>query len=197
MREAIRISEKIFLLILAATVIVRLGPVVHTHPQVLLFLISELVGVFFILTQRKGDWAISPYATGIAFFGTTAALLVKPEGQTLAPEAVTTALTFIGAAIALFGKLSLRRSFGLVAANRGVKTGGLYAFVRHPIYGGYVINHVGLLLLYASWWNVTVLGLAGIMLWLRAVEEEKFLLADPEYGAYAEKVRFRILPGIV
>jgi protein-S-isoprenylcysteine O-methyltransferase Ste14 len=197
MRELIRVSEKIFLIILAATVIVRLAPAVPYHPQVLLFLFSELIGVFFILTQRKGDWAVSPYATGIAFFGTAAALLVRPEGTALAPEAVTVALTFTGAAIALFGKLSLRRSFGLVPANRGVKTGGLYAFVRHPIYCGYVINHVGLLLLYASWWNFAVLAFAWVMLWLRAVEEEKFLLTDPEYSAYAERVRYRIVPGLI
>lgn len=197
MRELIRLSEKAFLLILAAIVVVRLGPAVPTHPQVLLFLISELVGVFFILTQRKGDWAVSPYATGIAFFGTAASLMVRPEGQTLAPEVVTTLLTFVGATIGLMGKLSLRRSFGLVAANRGVKTGGMYAFVRHPIYCGYVINHIGLLLVYASWWNLAVLGFAWTMLWLRAVEEERFLLQDPAYGAYAERVRFRILPGVI
>lgn len=197
MREVIRFAEKAFLIILAATVIVRLVPAIPTHPQVLMFLFSELIGVVFILTQRKGDWAVTPYATAISFVGTAAALLIVPEGRMLAPEAVTTTLVFGGAAIALFGKLSLRRSFGLVPANRGVKTGGMYAFVRHPIYCGYVINHVGMLLLYFSAWNVAVLGLAWVMLWLRAVEEERFLLQDPAYVAYAGQVRYRIFPGIV
>lgn len=197
MRDLIRYSEKFFLAILAATVIVRLGPSVPEHPQLAVFLASELVGVFFILTQRKGDWATSAYATGIAFIGTCAPLLVVPTGATLASEAVTSTLIFMGAVIAFVGKLSLRRSFGLVAANRGVKTGGLYAFVRHPIYCGYMVNHVGLLLVYASAWNIAVIGVAWMMFWLRAREEERFLLQDPEYGAYAAKVRYRLLPGLL
>lgn len=197
MRDFIRIAERLFLIVLAATVLVRLTPAVPTHPQVLMFLFSELIGVVFILTQRKGDWAVSPYATGISFVGTAAALMLMPEGKTLAPEALTTALVFGGGAIALFGKLSLRRSFGIVPANRGVKTGGMYAFVRHPIYCGYVINHIGMLLVYFSAWNIAVLGLAWVMLWLRAVEEERFLLQDPAYVAYAGQVRYRIFPGLV
>lgn len=197
MRDFIRYAEKAFLIVLAVTVIIRLAPSISTHPQVLMFLFSELIGVVFILTQRKGDWAATPYATGIAFVGTAAALMLMPEGRTLAPEAITTALVFGGGAIAMFGKLSLRRSFGLVPANRGVKTGGMYAFVRHPIYCGYVINHIGMLLVYFSLWNVAVLGLAWVMLWLRAVEEERFLLQDPAYVAYAGNVRYRIFPGIV
>ncbi len=197
MRELIRISEKVFLVVLAAITVSRLGPVVSQHPQVLLFLISELVGVVFILTQRKGDWACSPYATTIAFAGTAAALCVVPDGATVAPEWLSTVLTLVGGSIAFLGKLSLRRSFGLVAANRGVKTGGMYAFVRHPIYCGYVINHIGLLMVYLSAWNLAVLGFCWLMLWLRAVEEEKFLLQDPAYGTYAAQVRYRIVPGVI
>lgn len=197
MSNLIRYSEKLFLIVLSAWTLMRLGPVVPEHPPVLLFLISELVAVLFILTQRKGDWATSGYATAIAFIGTAAPLFVLAEGVALAPEPVALLLTFLGGAIALFGKLSLRRSFGLVAANRGVKTGGLYAFVRHPIYCGYMINHIGLLMVYASAWNVAVIALGWTMLWLRTREEERFLMMDPAYGDYASKVRFRLLPGLL
>lgn len=197
MSNLIRYSEKLFLVLLSVWTLARLGPAVPDHPPVLLFLISELVAVVFILTQRKGDWATSAYATTIAFIGTAAPLFVLAQGVPLAPEPVALLLTFLGGAIALFGKLSLRRSFGLVAANRGVKTGGLYAFVRHPIYCGYIINHCGLLLVYASAWNVAVIALAWTMLWLRAREEERFLLTDPAYADYAGKVRFRLVPGLL
>lgn len=53
-------------------------------------------------------------------------------------------------------KLCLWRSFGLVAAHRGLKAGGLYAVVRHPMYAGYVISHVGYLLVAPSWWNLAI-----------------------------------------
>lgn len=197
MRELIRIFEKIFLLTLAAIVIMRMAPAVPRHPQLMLFLASELVGLLFILTQRKGDWTASPRAAAIAFLGTAAPLCAVPSGQLLVPELVTTVFTLLGAGIALLGKLSLRRSFGLIAANRGVKTGGMYAFVRHPIYCGYIINHIGVLLLYASPWNALVFATAWLAFWLRAGEEERFLLADPAYGDYAARVRYRLLPGII
>ena len=38
------------------------------------------------------------------------------------------------------GKLSLGRSFGLMPANRGVVSTGMYRLVRHPIYLGYLVT---------------------------------------------------------
>ncbi len=37
----------------------------------------------------------------------------------------------------VFRKVLLGLSFGVVAANRGVKIGGPYSFIRHPMYAGY------------------------------------------------------------
>ena len=47
--------------------------------------------------------------------------------------------------IIIAGKLTLGRSFGLMPANRGVVSSGIYRFVRHPIYAGYLITHVAFL----------------------------------------------------
>jgi hypothetical protein len=40
--------------------------------------------------------------------------------------------------LVLAATLRLGRSFGIVATNRGIQTGGLYRIVRHPIYAAYV-----------------------------------------------------------
>jgi protein-S-isoprenylcysteine O-methyltransferase Ste14 len=53
------------------------------------------------------------------------------------------------------------------------------------------------LLLYASPWNALVLSMAWLALWLRAGEEERFLLADPAYAEYAARVRYRLVPGLI
>ena len=45
---------------------------------------------------------------------------------------------------AMAAKFSLARSFGLAPANRGVKSRGAYAFLRHPMYLGYVVEWIGL-----------------------------------------------------
>jgi len=197
MPDVIRFCERVFYLLLAAGVIIRFIPVLSVHPQVVVYMISELASVFFIIIQRKGTWSSGAYATAIAFVGTSAPLLVKPVGAALAPDWLSAAIMIVGASISIGGKLSLRRSFGLIAANRGVKTKGLYRFVRHPIYFGYIVSEVGLLLLYFSIWNVASIAFGWVMLWLRAREEEKFLSKDPEYRAYAQRVSGRLIPRLL
>ncbi len=81
-------------------------------------------------------------------------------------------------------------------ANRGVKQYGVYRFVGHPMYLGYILNQLGFLLFFFSLHNVAVYTVAWIALWLRAKEEEKFLEADEEYRTYREKVGYHLFPGI-
>lgn len=195
--EVVRWAERIALLLMSGSVIWRLLPQFTLHPQVVLVLASELAAVFFLLIQRKGTWSSNFYTTAIAFLGTGAALCVYPVGAEVAPAWVTFPLITVGTTITLMAKLSLRRSFGLIPANRGVKVGGAYRFVRHPMYTGYVMNHVGFLLVFFSPWNLCVYALTWVLLYLRAIEEEKFLLQDPQYVDYASKVKARMIPGLV
>ena len=85
-------------------------------------------------------------------------LLVRPgAAAALAPEVCTVLLSAAGLRVVIAGKLSLGRSFGLMPANRGVVSTGLYRIVRHPIYMGYLITHVGFLAANPSLWNIVVL----------------------------------------
>lgn len=197
MADFVRLAERIALILMSGSVIWRLLPALSFHPQIVLLLISELSAVFFLLIQRKGSWATSAYTTAIAFGGTAASLCVSPGGISLAPDYITAPIITLGTAIALAAKLSLRRSFGLVPANRGVKVSGAYRFVRHPMYTGYVLNHIGFLLLFFSAWNLAVYLTCWILLYLRVIEEERFLLNDPQYVDYTKTVRSRVIPGLI
>ncbi|MEO6092361.1 MAG: methyltransferase, partial [Novosphingobium sp.] len=160
MAGPIRIAERAFLLLLSLAAVLRLAGAVPYHPQMALFLFSEVLGVALLLLQRRGEWTSEPRPVLIAFTGTGAALLVAPGGTALLSDSVSTALIFAGAGIALAAKLCIGRSFGVIPANRGVKRGGVYRVVRHPMYFGYMLNHVGLLLLYPSAWNLAVYAVA-------------------------------------
>jgi|EndMetStandDraft_5_1072996.scaffolds.fasta_scaffold263095_2 protein-S-isoprenylcysteine O-methyltransferase Ste14 len=197
MPEFIRLAERALLIMLAVLVIWRILPVFSLHPHVLLLLASEISAVVFLVFQRKGTWATSFYTTFIAFAGTSAPLLIAPSGQMLASDFITAPLIWTGTALALAAKLSLRRSFGLVPANRGVKSSGAYRFVRHPMYTGYVLNHIGFLLMFFSAWNLAIYLTTWVLLYLRAIEEERFLLQDPLYADYAKSVKCRIVPGLI
>lgn len=53
-------------------------------------------------------------------------------------------------------KLTLLRSFDLLAANSGVNRNGMYAFVRHPMYADFMLPQIGYLLASPSPWNFGV-----------------------------------------
>lgn len=193
----IHLAECVFLLLLAYLVVGRLLPAIPQHAQLIVFLVAELLGVVLILLRRRGVVATGIRPVLLGFAGTAVPLLILPIGIQLVPDFVSTVLMVGGVALSIIAKLSLRRSFGLVAANRGIKSGGLYRFVRHPMYMAYIVNHIGYLMLYLSPWNVAIYALAWILLWMRADEEEKLLRADPAYREYAARVRSRLIPGLI
>jgi protein-S-isoprenylcysteine O-methyltransferase Ste14 len=165
------------------------------HWQNLLILVSEVLTVAFILTRRSTD-AVSqrPVDWALAFAGTMAPWLARPGAGPLS-ETGGLALLLVGTAVAIAAKLSLNRSFGLAPANRGVQRQGVYVFVRHPMYLGYFLAQGGFLLLNPTPRNLAVYAFSWIIQVARILREEQWLLADPLYREYVQRVRFRLVPG--
>jgi protein-S-isoprenylcysteine O-methyltransferase Ste14 len=169
------------------------------NAQALLLVIGEGLAVALILLRRRSatqsqhplDWLLS--------FGAVSAPLLltgpAPAG-TLIPAALATALMLAGLLMQIAGKLALWRSFGLVPANRGVRTRGPYRFLRHPIYAGYTLIHIGFLLGFPSLPNALLYGALFAVEVARLLREEAILSRDPDYRAYAARVRYRLLPGV-
>jgi protein-S-isoprenylcysteine O-methyltransferase Ste14 len=169
-----------------------------TNVDAALLVISESLGVFLILTRRfastvstrPSDWALSLMAVN-------APLLVAPAAaSTFIPSTIATALMFSGMIIQISAKAVLWRSFGLVPANRGIKTKGPYRFVRHPMYAGYTLTHIGFLLGFPSLQNFLLYFAAFLIEVARLLREELILNRDPLYREYAARVRYRLLPGV-
>jgi protein-S-isoprenylcysteine O-methyltransferase Ste14 len=164
----------------------------------LLLLASETLVVILTVLRRAPSMVNRTWRarllTGLSMVGPP---LVRPASiAAVAPELVTVALTAAGLLIVIGGKVSLGRSFGLMPANRGVVSGGLYRFVRHPIYLGYLITHVGFVMANPTFWNILTLLAADAALVVRAVCEEQTLAHDAAYRAYQSRVRWRVLPGV-
>jgi protein-S-isoprenylcysteine O-methyltransferase Ste14 len=96
----------------------------------------------------------------------------------------------------MFSFFSLGRSFGLVAADRGVTTRGPYRIIRHPLYASYMVTQLGYLLQSASIWNGAVLAFTWTCQVSRALSEERLLATVPAYGRYRERVRWRLIFGV-
>lgn len=56
-------------------------------------------------------------------------------------------LSIIGFLMVAFATLELGTSIGIAPANRGLVRSGIYRYIKHPMYTGYVISEIGLVLL--------------------------------------------------
>lgn len=164
----------------------------------LLLVTSEALVVVLTLFRRSASWLDRSWRarvlTGLSLIGPP---LVRPAASAaIVPDLMTVALSAAGLVIVVAGKISLGRSFGLMPANRGVVCGGVYRFLRHPIYAGYLVTHVAFLAAHLTAWNVALLVIADAALLARAVQEERTLALDPLYVAYQQRVRWRVVPGV-
>jgi len=164
----------------------------------LMLLVSEGAVVVFLLIRRStGDISVRPVDWLIALFGTALPLLAKPiEGASLVPPVICALLMLVGISLQIAAKFTLRRSFGIVAANRGVKVNGPYRFVRHPMYAGYVLTHIGFVLANPALMNVAIYLLAFCFQLGRILAEENVLSRDPAYQDFRASVPYRLVPGI-
>ena len=72
---------------------------------------------------------------------------------------------------------------------------GPYGYVRHPMYAGALLFLAGAPLLLGSWWGLIAGAGLALLIALRAVLEERTLTAELDgYAAYAERVRYRLVP---
>lgn len=162
----------------------------------LLLLVSEGIVVFLLVIRRPTNLiSLRPVDWAVAASGTFLGLTVGRGGDPIAIQ-TGAVLMIIGIVIHVGAKLSLNRSFGLVAANRGVKNSGMYMIVRHPMYAGYIVSQIGFLLIAPSWRNLAIYLGVWTLLVARIFVEERMLFEDPEYRSFAQKVRFRLIPGL-
>jgi len=74
---------------------------------------------------------------------------------------------------------------------------GPYRFVRHPGYTGWSLSGIALALMLGSLWAVIPAVLAAIALVVRTALEDRTLQEELDgYSDYAQRVRYRLVPGI-
>jgi protein-S-isoprenylcysteine O-methyltransferase Ste14 len=163
----------------------------------LLWMASEGMIIFLLIFRRDSRrLSRSPWDWLVALGGTLTVLLVRPATTAIAPESVGTALQVAGTLFAIYAKIYLGRSFGVVAADRGIVVGGPYRIVRHPIYLGYLATHVGFLLANWSPRNIALYIVIYFFQISRILAEERILREDESYRAYCQRVRYRVIPFI-
>jgi protein-S-isoprenylcysteine O-methyltransferase Ste14 len=193
--------ERLIVLLFYLQMVVRLvrdAYLLH-NPMAMLLLPSEGLVIALVvlrrpareLTTRWSDWLAAMAATALPTL--VVATAGSRDGRLIA---VAGWLAIIGLTVQVHAKLTLGRTMGMVAANRGIRVAGPYQWIRHPMYLGYLISHVAFLSMNWCAWNLSVLSLVTMLQVYRVVAEEKLLGNDPEYRRYQDHVRYRILPGV-
>ncbi|MDQ6846972.1 MAG: isoprenylcysteine carboxylmethyltransferase family protein [Candidatus Dormibacteraeota bacterium] len=167
-----------------------------------LYLLFCAIPVFIYIGRpapraRDGRWL--PRAAGLT--GTVMLLVVGalPQGARLySPPpwlgGVSTALSVVAFALAVYGLLYLRRSLSIIPEVRRLVTGGPYRVVRHPLYAAEILAASAFVMVNPGALAVAMLAPFVATQLLRSRFEESLLtVAYPEYRDYARHTR-RLVP---
>ena len=191
------LGERTIAALLFSIMAIRTIPSLVAKPANAIVLLSEGMVVLFMLIRRRPlDVTTRPLDWIAAVVATALPLTLRPGGATLGDVRLAATLGLCGLILSIWAKLTLSRSFGMAAANRGVVSGGPYRFVRHPMYAGYVLVDLSFVLLNPVPWNAFVVVVTFVCQVFRILAEERILGRDPAYGVVAEAAPYRIFPGI-
>ncbi len=156
--------------------------------------ISEgVVVILFIMRRDTMQVSRRPWDWLVGIGGSFSFLLVRPANMAVVPEIMAVMLQLAGTLFQIYGKFVLGRSFGVMAANRGVVINGPYRVVRHPIYLGYLVTHVGFILANLSTRNMVIYAIGYFFQIARILSEERFLRTDEAYREYCRQVQYRLV----
>lgn len=150
------------------------------------YTLAALLFVFRRPNQSRCQWWETAIAMAAVFWPT---LMLR--STTGGAEAAGFVVQMIGLAGIIISISSLGRSFAIAPGDRGLVTGGMYRWVRHPLYATQIIFFIGYLIASPSIRNLV--GLAGALVFamIRIDREERILSG---YADYAANVRWRLIP---
>ena len=173
--------------------------------ELLLFFCDILVAWSLIIRRnlyKKAEWALEILLPiiGTCFFllynlfprlPQTWNVILMPKGLLMACSVFGTLVAAAGLIISIVATYHLRYSYGVLIQVRNVITTGLYRYVRHPIYFGYILFAFGLVILNPTLGYIVFSIVFVYVTTLRAViEERKLALFCEEYRSYIESTPF-------
>ena len=164
-----------------------------------LMMVNGLILALYFIRREPKALIEFPVAWFISIVATLLPFLYRPSEQVALPELLSIGhyLQMLGMLAIIGSLLSLRGSLGIVPANRGIKSGGFYRYVRHPLYSSELIFFSGYSLSNLSIVNVGLLFLLCALQFFRSQIEENFLVNDQAYHHYMSRTRYRFIPGVL
>ncbi len=114
----------------------------------LLLVLRDFAAGYFFLKRNAAKEKAALVPRILAYVSSAMPLLYfGPVGASKALFLSADLLSITGFLMVAFATLELGSSIGVAPANRGLVRSGIYARIKHPMYLGYVISEVGMVLL--------------------------------------------------
>lgn len=102
------------------------------------------------------------------------------------------ALVVLGAAVNIMGRFALGRNWGnqvIIYRDHTLVSGGVYRWVRHPLYAGLIWMFLGASLVFQNWATLaaTMFIFVPAMVYRGKLEEQALLAQFPDYAQYRER----------
>lgn len=159
-------------------------------PIVGLVLINSVVLLFLVIRRDPAKLG-GKMDLAIALAGTFIVTFLLDKRSLADAELVPTTIQLAGLLGWAWALSTLGRSFGIVAADRGLVKHGPYRFVRHPIYAFEMLFFLGYLAAVPTPRTAIIIGVWIILQCLRIFREERIIEG---YEAYTNRVRWRLIP---
>ena len=141
----------------------------------LLLVLRDIVAAWFLLTRNQSVVkSTSRFAEVLAYVSSGWAFLyLSADQRAAAASLIASCLSILGFTLSTLALFDLGKSFGVSPANRGLVRTGVYRYLKHPMYVGYVISEVGFIFL--NPWNAVLWGFSMLLYVVRARLENQVL----------------------
>lgn len=138
----------------------------------LLLVLRDFAAGYFFLKRKAAQSKGPPFLKALAYISSAMPLLYF--GPTVSSKVlflVSDLSAIIGFLIVAFATIELGTSMGISPANRGFVHTGIYRYIKHPMYLGYVISEIGLVILNPL--NIVLFSISLSLYLLRTKSENK------------------------
>ena len=110
----------------------------------LLLAFRDLVAAYFFLKRNPSKTISNRLHSLVAYLSSFMPLLYLSPSEDISASLLMTSdlLSILGFLVVSLATLELGTSIGISPANRGIVKSGIYKFVKHPMYTGYVISRL-------------------------------------------------------
>lgn len=154
-------------------------------------IVINTVALVLFMVRRDPTKLGSKSDLVIALLGTFTVSLLQDKHSWENTEVFPTIVQVTGIAGWAWSLSTLGRSFGIVAADRGLVKHGPYRFIRHPVYAFEILFFLGYFAAVPTLRSGIIISVWIIFQCMRIIREERII---DGYQAYTNSVRWRLIP---